>query len=228
MLQSLAKQSLAKMLQSSAEKCCKVRPGNCCKIRPRKVQPRKVRLRKVRPRKFIAKYGREMLQKSAEKCAKNRPENVPKIGRKMLQIRTWMSPKHQCKASTFQGMPRIDLLQGPSRTTWCAIIVLTLIRSFNLFGMPRRSIGTTWCAVVLTSMTIGTTWTLWSIGQAFTFKGCLGKCRLRGFNLFQGGRSIEELLRRSGPHCAHCSLDADRQGFTENDLNRQISTKKSF
>ena len=91
MLQSLAKQSSAKMLQSSAEKCCKVRPGNCCKIRPRKVwprkvwprvQPRKVRPRKVRPRKFIAKYGREMLQKSAEKllqslAEKVQPENVP-------------------------------------------------------------------------------------------------------------------------------------------------------
>ena len=51
---------------------------------------------------------------------------------------------------------------------------------------------------------------LWNINARLRpFLGCLSKCRSRGFNLFQGGRSIEELLSRSGPRCAL----VDRPGF---------------
>ena len=46
-----------------------------------------------------------------------------------------MLSKHQCKASTFQGMP----WRMFSVTTWCA---WTSIGSFNLVGMLRQSIGT--------------------------------------------------------------------------------------
>ena len=96
-------------------------------------------------------------------------------------------------------------------TTLCAVVSMS-IGSFNLFGMPPwRSIGTfhckrpecIWEASTFFGMplqlSIGTTWC------TLVDRGC--ECRW--------------------DHVVCRSLDFDRQGFTENDLNRQICTKTS-